>query len=129
MKHGNAINWFEIPVNDFDRSRKFYETIFNYLMPESMMGTTRMGFFLYDFEEGKIGGAIVRRAEDAAVGENATLVYLNCQPDLQVVADRVEAAGGKLLVAKTPVAPGQNFGYWALMLDTEGNKVALHSMG
>jgi len=44
MELGNALNWFEIPVADFDRAKKFYETIFNYQMPESMMGPSRMGF-------------------------------------------------------------------------------------
>lgn len=46
----HAINWFEIPVADFDRAKKFYETIFAYQMPESQMGPARMGFLLYDFQ-------------------------------------------------------------------------------
>jgi hypothetical protein len=52
----HAINWFEIPVADFDRAKNFYETIFAYQMPESQMGPARMGFLLYDFQNGGRGG-------------------------------------------------------------------------
>ena len=128
MELTNAINWFEIPVADFDRAKKFYETIFSYQMPESQMGLSRMGFFLYDFKSGKVGGAIVHNPELYTPVDNGTLVYLNCQPDLQVVLDKVEAAGGKILEPKTIISPEQNLGYWALIKDSEGNKVALHSM-
>ena len=128
MQLGNAINWFEIPVADFDRAKKFYETIFGYQMPDIMMGTARMGFLLYDQPGGKVGGAIVHDPEFHKPSQEGTLVYLNCQPDLQVQLGKVADAGGKVLREKTEVAPGQNLGYWALILDSEGNRVALHSM-
>ena len=128
MELGNALNWFEIPVSDFDRAKKFYETIFNYQMPESQMGPARMGFLLYDFQNGKVGGAIVYYPAFYNPQANGTLVYLNCQPDLQEVLDRVEKAGGKILTKKTEISPEQKLGFWALMTDTEGNRVALHSM-
>jgi predicted enzyme related to lactoylglutathione lyase len=57
---------------------------------------------------------------------NGSLIYLNCDPDLQHVLDKVEKAGGKIIIPKTLVGP--DLGYWALMLDTEGNRMALHSM-
>jgi len=128
MELGNALNWFEIPVDDFDRAKKFYETIFDYQMPEMMMGPNRMGFFLYDQPGGKVGGAIVYNPDLYTPVANGTLVYLNCQPDLQVNLDRVEAAGGKIDQAKTEIAPGQNLGFIAIINDSEGNRVALHSM-
>jgi predicted enzyme related to lactoylglutathione lyase len=128
MNLGNALNWFEIPVSDFERAKKFYESIFNYQMPESMMGAARMGFFLYDFQGGKVGGAIVHHPGFHLPNEYGSLVYLNGQPDLQVVLDRVPAAGGKILTAKARISPDQDLGYWALITDTEGNRVALHSM-
>jgi predicted enzyme related to lactoylglutathione lyase len=127
MEIGNALNWFEIPVSDFDRAKKFYETIFDYQMPENQMGPARMGFLLYDFQGGKVGGAIVHYPDFYSPSDNGSLIYLNCQPDLQVVLDRVTGAGGKILRQKTAI-PG-NLGYWASMLDSEGNRVALHSMG
>ena len=127
MQLDNALNWFEIPVSNFERAKKFYETIFNYEMPESFMGSTRMGFFLYDFKAGKVGGAIVLN-EQLSPSENGSLIYLNAQPDLQIILDKVEGAGGIILKAKTIISEEQNLGYWALMRDTEGNRVALHSM-
>ncbi len=99
MQLGNALNWFEIPVTDFDRAKKFYETIFDYQMPENMMGKVRMGFFLYDFQNGKVGGAICK-SEMHKPSKEGSLVYLNCQPDLQPVLDRVENAGGKFFSKK-----------------------------
>jgi predicted enzyme related to lactoylglutathione lyase len=129
MELTNALNWFEIPVSDFDRAKKFYESIFNYEMPETMMGDTRMGFFLYDMPGGKVGGAIVLNQQFYTPSDNGTLVYLNAQPDLQVVLSRVEAAGGTIIQHKTIISEEQNLGYWALLKDTEGNRIALHSMG
>jgi predicted enzyme related to lactoylglutathione lyase len=122
----HAINWFEIPVADFDRAKKFYETIFHYQMPESQMGPARMGFLLYDFQNGGRGGAIVHNPDFYSPSKNGTLVYLNCDPDLQAVLDKVEAAGGVVTTPKTDI--GQGLGFWALIEDSEGNRVALHSM-
>ena len=127
MVFKNAISWFEIPTTDLDRAQKFYETIFDYQMPENQMGPARMGFLLYDFQGGKVGGAIVHYPDFYSPSDNGSLIYLNCQPDLQVVLDRVTGAGGKVLQQKTAI-PG-DLGYWASMLDSEGNRVALHSMG
>jgi predicted enzyme related to lactoylglutathione lyase len=126
MELGNALNWFEIPVTNFDRAKKFYETIFSYQMPENIMGSARMGFLLYDFPAGKVGGAIVYNPEFYTPSDNGSLIYLNCQPDLQIVLDKVEQAGGQTLMHKTMVAP--DLGFWALIKDSEGNRVALHSM-
>jgi uncharacterized protein len=126
MELGNALNWFEIPVVDFDRAKKFYETLFSYQMPESMMGPNRMGFFLYDFKAGKVGGAIIYNPEMYTPSDKGALIYLNCQPDLQPILDKVAAAGGAVVVKKTVITP--ELGYTAIITDTEGNRVALHSM-
>ena len=122
----HAINWFEIPVSDFERAKKFYETIFDYQMPENTMGKARMGFLLYDFQNGGRGGAIVHNPELYTPSDNGTLVYLNCEPDLSDVLNRVENAGGYVIVPKTDI--GNNLGYFAMIKDSEGNRVALHSM-
>lgn len=124
----HAINWFEIPVSDFERAKKFYETIFGYEITERQVGTSRMGFLLFDFKNGGRGGAIVYDPEFYTPSANGTLVYLNCEPDLLDVLDKVELAGGKILRGKVAVSAENNLGYWALMMDTEGNRVALHSM-
>jgi uncharacterized protein len=126
MELGNALNWFEIPVTNFDRAKKFYETLFAYQMPESMMGPNRMGFFLYDFKAGKVGGAIIYNPEMYTPSDKGALIYLNCQPDLQTILNNVEAAGGSVIVKKTIITP--ELGYTAIITDSEGNRVALHSM-
>src|SRR5687767_463081 len=124
----HAINWFEIPVLDFGRAKKFYEAIFRYEMPESVMGPARMGFLLYDFQNDGRGGAIVHHPDFYTPSDNGSLIYLNCEPDLQEVLGRVPGAGGAVLKEKTQISPGQNLGYWALIRDSEGNRIALHSM-
>jgi uncharacterized protein len=124
MELTNAINWFEIPAADFDRAKKFYETIFDYQMPETTTDAGHMGFFLYDYKSGKIGGALCS-GQNYAPSENGALIYLNCDPDLQIVLDRVEKAGGKIILSKTVIGAGN--GFKAFINDSEGNKIALHS--
>ena len=128
MQLGNALNWFEIPAADFERAKKFYETLFSYQMPDMQMGPVRMGFFLYDQPGGKVGGAICQ-SNTHKPSQQGSVVYLNCQPDLQVALDKVEEAGGKILVPKTKISPDQDLGNFAFIIDSEGNKVGLHSMG
>ena len=124
----HAINWFEIPVSDFDRAKKFYETIFAFTMKEKQVGNARMGFFRHDMEDEGRGGAIVCDPQFYTPSANGTLVYLNCEPHIQEVLDRVITAGGSIIQNKTEVAVTQDLGYWALIMDSEGNRVALHAM-
>lgn len=122
----HAINWFEIPVTDFDRAKKFYQSIYDFEMPETKMDEVRMGFFMHDMENGGRGGAIVHHPNLMKPGKMGTLVYLNGEPDLNTILERVEKNGGKVLHPKSLIA--DNMGYWALFEDTEGNNVGLHSM-
>ena len=119
----NSLNWFEIPVTDFERAKLFYSMIYNYEMPDQMMGPLHMGFLLV--EKGGIGGAIVQ-GEGYVPSQEGTLVYLNGGKDLNVVLNRVENAGGQIILPKTKI--NDELGYFAIFLDCEGNKVALHSM-
>lgn len=124
MEHfKNSLNWFEIPVGDFERARSFYSKIYNFEMPDVLLGKNRFGFF--KVEQGGIGGAIVF-GEGYSPSENGALIYLNGGPDLSMVLDRVEAAGGVIISPKKQIA--ENLGFFALIKDTEGNRVALHSM-
>jgi len=127
MSVTHSINWFEIPVSNFERAKTFYETIFGYQMKERHGGNISMAFFQYDINEDGRGGAIVYDPEFYSPSANGALIYLNCEPDIQKVIDRVIPAGGKLLQNKTAVAATQDLGYWALILDSEGNRIALHS--
>lgn len=121
----NAISWFEIPVSDFARAKEFYGTIFDFDMPVMDMGPIRMGFLLSEQGVG-VGGAIVH-GEDSVPSTTGSLVYLNGGADLSVVLGRIAGAGGSVIVPKTDI--GSGFGNFAIFMDTEGNKVGLHSMG
>lgn len=118
----NTINWFEIPVLDFKRAKKFYGDIFSSDIHEMNMGPYTMGFLPYD--EGKVSGAIVH-GEGYNPSKEGTLVYLNGGDDLSGMLAKVEAAGGKIIKPKTLIT--EQIGYDAIFIDTEGNKVALHS--
>lgn len=120
----NTINWFEIPVSDFNRAKKFYETIIDGEMQEMPMSAFTMGFFPSTPGNGKLSGAIIK-GDGYKPSADGTIVYLNCEPDLSATLNRVEKAGGKILVPKTEIAP--EHGYYAFIMDTEGNKVGLHS--
>lgn len=121
----NAINWFEIPVTDFDRAKTFYSTIYDFEMPEMPMGPLRMGFLLHDRDNGGIGGAIVH-GDGYTPATNGAKVYLNGGSDLDLVLNRVHGAGGKVILPKTPIGDG-SFGHIGIFEDSEGNHVSLHS--
>ena len=120
----HSLNWFEIPVSDFDRAKKFYSTIYDYEMPENMMGNTRMGFFLMDFEKQGVGGSICF-GEGYIPSAEGSLIYLNGGADLNIILNRIEGAGGQVLVPKTLI--NEDIGFFAIFTDTEGNRLALHS--
>lgn len=120
----NALNWFEIPVANFDRAKVFYEKILGIKIEPMAMGPTTMGMLSSD--PNAIGGAIVQD-EHSRPSATGTIVYLNGGADLADILSRVEGAGGRVVVPKTEI--GNDFGYFAHFTDTEGNKVGIHSMG
>lgn len=120
----SAINWFEIPVTDFDRAVRFYSKIYAFDMPTRDMGHIRMGFFQHQPGAGT-GGAIVC-GEGYSPSKHGAKLYLNGGSDLRTVLDRVVTAGGAVRQDKTQISP--EIGYFAMIDDTEGNCVYLHSM-
>ncbi len=123
----NAISWFEIPVVDFGRAKTFYQTIFDFEMPEMPMGPVHMGILLHDRDNGGIGGAICYGEGYVPAGNGGPKVYLDGGSDLNTVLNRVPAAGGQVVLPKTPI--GQDMGHFAFFSDTEGNVVGLYSQG
>jgi uncharacterized protein len=119
----HALSWFEIPVTDFARAKAFYEKVLGHAIEPMVMGPTTMGFLSSD--PNAVGGAIVY-AEDAIPSKQGTIVYLNGGEDLAPMLARVTSAGGSIAVPKTEI--GNDFGFFAHFIDTEGNKVGLHSM-
>lgn len=123
--NANALNWFEIPVSDIARAKKFYETIFNMTMGEmpDMFGM-KMASFPIDPMSGKVGGALAQSDMHKPSAEGS-VIYLNANPSIQTVLDRIEAAGGKVVMQKTQISP--EIGYMAFFTDTEGNHMGLHA--
>jgi uncharacterized protein len=120
----NAINWFEIPVTDFTRAKKFYETILGAEIMEMPFPGGRYGMLPADMMNGGVGGGLAQ-GEGFEPSDKGTIVYLNGGEDLTVSLNKVEQAGGKIIMQKTSI--GEN-GFMAQFIDTEGNRVALHSM-
>ena len=120
----HAISWFEIPTSDFDRAKAFYEAVLGRPIETMNMGPSTMGFL--STSPDAVGGAIVH-GDGTAPSQSGTLVYLNGGDDLAPMLARVEGAGGTVAVPKTDI--GSGFGFFAHFIDTEGNKVGLHSMG
>lgn len=120
----NSIDWFEIPVLNFDRAKEFYSRIYNYEMTETTRNSLRMGFLPMDRDSKGIGGTIVQ-GNDFIPTSLGVKVYLNAGKDLMEVLNRVIAAGGEIIVHKTKI--NDEFGYFAMFEDTEGNHISLHS--
>ncbi len=120
----NSLNWFEIPANDLERSKKFYETIFSIQMDPMEMDDSKMAFFPWEAGSGKATGAVVQSNQHKPSMEG-TLVYLNANPNMEGVLAKVEKAGGKILLPKTSIGEHGNI---AFIMDTEGNKVGIHSI-
>jgi hypothetical protein len=117
----NALNWFEIPAADMARAVKFYSAILGTALEA---GPTAPGYQMAAFPVEGVGGALMSGPGYVPSAEGA-LVYLNGGDDLNGILDRVEAAGGKIVTPKTGI--GQH-GFFAIFLDSEGNRMALHSM-
>jgi uncharacterized protein len=118
----NSLNWFEIPVIDFARAKNFYETLYSAEIIEMPFPNGRYGMLPCDMQNG-VGGGIIQ-GEGFEPSTKGALIYLNGGEDLNIPLSKVESSGGKIVLSKTAI--GQN-GFMAHIIDTEGNKVALHS--
>lgn len=119
----NMINWFEIPAKDISRAISFYKKVLDIDIQETDMMGTKMGFLPSDGKN--VSGAIVQ-GDDYKPGSEGTLLYLNGGDDLQNTLSKVEPQGGKVILPKTQISP--EIGHFAMFIDTEGNRIALHSM-
>ena len=123
----NAISWFEIGTTDLDRATKFYETIFQVKLAPLDLDNIKMRMFPLDDMRTGVGGALVdSKGFHKPSSTDGPLIYLNGNPDVQLVLDRVEAAGGKIMLPKTEISP--EYGSMAVIIDSEGNRIALHSV-
>lgn len=122
----NALNWFEIPATDIARAKKFYETLFGITMDTQEMMGMQMAFFPFDMgaANGRVSGALVQ-SEMHKPSLDGAIVYLNANPGIQTVIDRIEGAGGQVIMPRTQIS--EEIGYMAFFIDTEGNRMALHA--
>jgi len=118
----NVVNWFEIPVIDLDRAIKFYETILGAAPQKWDMEGMEMA--VLPMEGDGVGGALCK-GEWYKPSQEGSLVYLNGGDDLNAVLNRVEGAGGKVVMPKTKIT--DEIGFFAIFIDIEGNRMALHS--
>ncbi len=117
----NFVSWFEIPAINFERAVEFYENIYGIQLERHQGKDFKMAYFP---AEGGIGGAIIC-GEGSVPSDTGSLLYLNGGDDLQLILDRIPEAGGRILLEKQTISA--EAGCFALFIDSEGNKMALHS--
>jgi predicted enzyme related to lactoylglutathione lyase len=120
----NAINWFEIATTDLNRAQQFYEAILDCKMQQINMGNGIEAVFPYEQGQG-VGGSLTS-SKQGLVGTGGAVMYLNAGTSLDAALERVEAAGGKIVLPRQDLPPG--IGFYAHIMDTEGNRVGLHAM-
>lgn len=120
----NAINWFEIPALDIQRAQKFYEIVLDIELSLLDLGEHHK-MALFPSDQNSVSGALVYHDWYKPSDTHGPLIYLNANPDLQEVEDRIVTNGGTVIFPKRQISPDQ--GYMAVFLDSEGNRVALHS--
>lgn len=118
----NLISIVEIPVADFSKAVKFYQTVLGITIEEMEMDGNQMG--ILPNEAGTVNVVLVKGNDYKPTTDGAVL-YLNAAHDLQPMLDKVAQNGGQIIVPKTEISP--EMGYFALFMDTEGNKLGLHS--
>jgi predicted enzyme related to lactoylglutathione lyase len=121
----NTVVWFDMPVVDLDRSIQFYSAVLG--SPVHKEQHSGMAFAVLHHEEGGVSGCLVPKTEnnDIKPSDHGPLLYLNCQGRLDQAIAAVVPNGGKVLQPRHPIGP---YGSRAIILDSEGNRVALHSM-
>ncbi|HCN83017.1 MAG TPA: lactoylglutathione lyase [Sphingobacteriaceae bacterium] len=121
----NTLNWFEIPAVNIGRAQEFYEIIFDMDMPhmQEIMGM-KIVRLPAELTDGKVLGVIVERPSHKPSAERP-VIYLNANPDIQKILDRVEEFDGKVIMPKTEISSG--IGFKAYFIDTEGNKIGLQA--
>lgn len=119
----NVAVWFEIPASDFQRASGFYEAIFSTKLDRMEYGGRAMGVFPH--EAGQVTGAVTEMPARAG-GDEGTVVFFNCDGRLDDIAQRVEAAGGRLLTPRVDLP--NDMGSFYQIADTECNRVGLHAV-
>ena len=122
----NIVGWFEVPVNNMERAIKFYESVFGLKLDRQKMGSLDMAWFPGDMTGMGSAGSLVFNKEFYKPSVDGVLLYFSSQTgDLNEDLRRVQAAGGKVHQPRKLIT--EEIGYMAVAIDTEGNRIALHS--
>lgn len=125
MTNSNPISWVEIPVKDIDRAILFYNTIMGWKMEKQIFGDTLMAWFPnYPTTYGSSGSLIQHKSDYIVSDTKGALVYFKCK-DISETLSKIDLAGGKIVQGKTLI--NKEHGYMSIVLDSEGNRIALHS--
>ena len=116
------VSIFEIPATDLSRAINFYQKILDIKIEPMEFQDLEMGIFPY---EGQMVTGVIIKGEGYKPSANGITIYLNGGDNLQIILDKVEKLGGKIIIPKTPHA--DESGFFAIFLDSEGNKMGLHS--
>ncbi len=119
----NTFVWVDIPVLDLDRAIAFYAAVAG--KPVDKIGGPGFNFGLFKHEGNEVGGCLIESEGDAKPSMAGPLVYIDASGRLDAAVAAAQAHGGKVLQAKHSIAPN---GFRAVIVDSEGNRVALHSM-
>lgn len=121
----NMVGWFEIPVENMERAKKFYEAVFRVEISLQDFEGTKMGWFPADHGKPGASGSLIQNKDWYKPSKSdGALIYFNSL-DVQKELDRIEPNGGEILQQKTQISP--DIGFMAVFLDSEGNRIALHS--
>lgn len=120
----NVVVWFDIPVSDMDRAIAFYEALTGQRLTRLPVAPGKETALFEAEGPGAVSGCLFSAPEDQP-SHYGSRVYLNANPSIDAWLSRVEPAGGKILVGKTPIASGQ--GFFAYIEDSEGNRVGLNA--
>jgi predicted enzyme related to lactoylglutathione lyase len=121
-----TIGWFEVPVQNMDRAIAFYEKAFDCKLSKQEMGDLVMAWFPWDQEKLGAGGSLVLHKDFYKTSDFAgPLIYFSSE-NCEIELGRVEKAGGSVLINKKMIAP--DIGYVGVFLDSEGNRIAVHSL-
>ncbi|SOE23833.1 hypothetical protein SAMN06298216_4212 [Spirosomataceae bacterium TFI 002] len=116
------ISIFEIPAMDISRAVNFYQAILDIDIEKMEMPGMEMGIFPY---ENQMVTGVILKSEGYKPSAEGVTIYLNGGDNLQTILDKVEENGGKIITPKTPHA--DEIGYFALFIDSEGNRLGLNS--
>ncbi len=118
----NPMGWFEIPVTEVARAKKFYEEVLSLRLEEHQMGALQMAWFPMKKDGIGASGSLVK-GDGYVPSAEGVLIYFSA-PDLDAAASRARESGGKVITDRTSIG---EYGFIAVIQDTEGNRIGLHS--